>query len=287
MLFVKILDLTNEVHRPIINNRLRTANSGLLLWKGEGQMRKKSGFTLVELLVVIAIIAILAAFLFPVFVTARSAAFQMVVSKSVKDAQTATNLYMADHDDTFPVAMYLEPDGVRTWFGKYVGGDESFDVKGGLLSPYNKGKFGKDPTLQAQPYFGDYSGIGYNWGIIGSDFHLTQNYSTWPNCQNAARGSELDETSTTVVFATSSYYSAPWTNGDGRRYLFGFFDPPSMWNGNPNIDFRHMAKVTVDVENEKVTSSGNAIVAMADGSTKTRKEPDLTEDQFWRRKPNQ
>ncbi len=245
------------------------------------------GFTLVELLVVIAIIAILAAFLFPVFVTARSAAQQMVVSRNVKDVHTASTLYMADYDDTFPLAMYLEPDGVRTWFGKYVGGEESFDVKQGLLSPYNKGSYGKDPTLQAQPYFGDWSGIGYNWGIIGSDFHLTKDYSDWPNCKNAARGSELEQISNTVTFATSSYYSAPWQDGDGKRYLFGFFDPPSMWNGNPNIDFRHMAKVTIDVENQQVKSSGNAIVTMADGSTRNKKQADLEENQFWRQTPPQ
>lgn len=245
-------------------------------------MRKRA-FTLVELLVVIAIIAILAAFLFPVFVTARSAAQQMVVSRSVKDVHTATSLYLADYDDTYPLAMYLEPDGVKTWFGKYVGGDESFDTENGLLSPYNRGKFGKDPTLQAQPYFGDWSGIGYNWGVIGSDMHLTGNYSQWPNCANAARSSEIEDSSNTVVFATSSYFSAPWENGDGSRYLFGFFDPPSFWNGNPNIDFRHLSKKTViDEQNHQVISDGNAIVAHADGNTGTRKQTQLKDEQFWR-----
>ena len=57
-------------------------------------MRK--GFTLVELLVVIAIIAVLAAILFPVFVTARAAVHQMGVARNCKSLYTAATLYAAD-----------------------------------------------------------------------------------------------------------------------------------------------------------------------------------------------
>lgn len=241
-----------------------------------------SGFTLVELLVVIAIIAMLAALLFPVFVTARAAAFQMGGGRTAKGVYMASSLYASDYDDTFPLAMYNEPDGVRAWFGKFRGDGEEFDVEQGIISPYVKGKFQRDPTLVADLYFGDWAGMGYNWGVIGSDFHLTGNYSNWPNCANAASTSSLADPSKTVVFATSSYYSAPWSGGNGNKYLFGFFDPPSFWHGNPNVDYRHLGKTTVNEEEHEVISTGNAVMARADGSVVTRKQSETEDKDFWR-----
>lgn len=243
---------------------------------------RRAAFTLVELLVVIAIIAMLAAFLFPVFVTARSAVHQMGVSSSAKQLSLATGLYLADHDDTYPLAMYEDGGRVRAWFGKHVGDDQDFDHEQGILSGYVKERLSKDPTLVAQRYFGDWSGIGYNWGVVGSDFHLKGDYSTWPNCERAARATEFEDPSGTVVFATSVFHSVPWTGGDGGKYLFGFFDPPSFWHGVPNIDFRHLGETKVDKNSQKVTSTGNAVVAWADGSTGTRKQGELKDEFFWR-----
>jgi len=67
---------------------------------------KKSlrAFTLIELLVVIAIIAILAAILFPVFAQAKVAAKKTADLSNVKQLATAVHVYLADSDDTFPLA---------------------------------------------------------------------------------------------------------------------------------------------------------------------------------------
>ena len=63
----------------------------------------KRAFTLIELLVVIAIIAILAAILFPVFAQAKAAAKKASDLSNVKQANTATQMYLTDYDDLFPL----------------------------------------------------------------------------------------------------------------------------------------------------------------------------------------
>jgi prepilin-type N-terminal cleavage/methylation domain-containing protein/prepilin-type processing-associated H-X9-DG protein len=65
------------------------------------QSRRK-GFTLIEILVVIAIIAILAAFLFPVFATARAAANKTSCLSNLKQIGAAVLMYTQDYDDTYP-----------------------------------------------------------------------------------------------------------------------------------------------------------------------------------------
>ena len=62
----------------------------------------KKGFTLIELLVVIAIIAILAAILFPVFISARKTAQAAKCVSNLKQIGTAMNLYLGDNDDRYP-----------------------------------------------------------------------------------------------------------------------------------------------------------------------------------------
>lgn len=251
------------------------------------RMRRRA-FTLIELLVVVAIIAILAAFLFPVFVSARNATYQLSASRSAKDIMTAMSLYMGDSDDTFPLAMYMEPDGLRTWFGKgSMAGDGKYDTSKGIVSSYIKGKLGSDHALVAKPYLGDETGIGYNYGVIGGDFHVMSDYSSFPNCKGAARGTELSDPSQTIVLASSAFYNAKWLkNGDGQKYQFNFIDPPSAWHGNPNVDFRHFGKLVVDEAAKKVSPTGNGIFANADTSVRVYQIGKLKEEWFWRLRAN-
>ena len=62
---------------------------------------RRAAFTLIELLVVIAIISILAAFLFPVFMTARERARQTVCLSNTKQLALAEYMYVQDNDETF------------------------------------------------------------------------------------------------------------------------------------------------------------------------------------------
>ncbi|MCX6381377.1 MAG: prepilin-type N-terminal cleavage/methylation domain-containing protein [Armatimonadetes bacterium] len=72
--------------------------------------RSKRAFTLIELLVVIAIIAILAAILFPVFAQAREKARGISCISNLKQSGTATQMYIQDYDETFPMSLYMASD---------------------------------------------------------------------------------------------------------------------------------------------------------------------------------
>ncbi|MFM9874158.1 MAG: prepilin-type N-terminal cleavage/methylation domain-containing protein [Fimbriimonadaceae bacterium] len=78
----------------------------------------KKAFTLIELLVVIAIIAILAAILFPVFAQAKLAAKKTQHISNLKQTGTATNIYLSDYDDQFPLTITQRPD--RTYFNGFT-----------------------------------------------------------------------------------------------------------------------------------------------------------------------
>ncbi|MFM9873266.1 MAG: prepilin-type N-terminal cleavage/methylation domain-containing protein [Fimbriimonadaceae bacterium] len=244
-------------------------------------MRQRA-FTIIELLVVIAIIAILAAFIFPVFVQAKTAVQVMGVGRAGKQLFTASTIYQADYDDTYPVAMYADGPVMQTWFGRQDG-QYTYDNSKGLLSPYTKGKLGSDPTFQAEDWMGDELGIGYNWGTIGSDMHETGDYSSFPNCKGAASSSSLADTSKTIIFATSAFYNAKWLpDGTGKKHRFNFFDPMEFWNNNPNVDFRHRGKLKVDENAHTAQSDGSAVFVFADGNTRSYKKSSLKPDWFWR-----
>ena len=66
------------------------------------KISSKVGFTLIELLVVIAIISILAAILFPVFISARNAAKQSACTSNCQQIGKALMLYVQDWNGRWP-----------------------------------------------------------------------------------------------------------------------------------------------------------------------------------------
>jgi prepilin-type N-terminal cleavage/methylation domain-containing protein/prepilin-type processing-associated H-X9-DG protein len=77
----------------------------------------RRGFTLIELLVVIAIIGILAAMVFPVFARARESARKVVCVSNVKNIALAFQMYLADHNDTFPPGEHNQ-DFIGYWLAR-------------------------------------------------------------------------------------------------------------------------------------------------------------------------
>ena len=73
--------------------------------------RKDRGFTLIELLVVIAIIAILAAILFPVFISARTRAKAANCSANMKQLGQAFQMYLDSYNDVWPSSHF----GAHIW----------------------------------------------------------------------------------------------------------------------------------------------------------------------------
>lgn len=67
--------------------------------------RSKRGFSLIELLVVIGIISLLAALLFPAFLTVRGKARQSVCGSNLRQIGLGVSLYAQDSDGLYPYAV--------------------------------------------------------------------------------------------------------------------------------------------------------------------------------------
>src|SRR5438876_8907335 len=76
---------------------------------------RRPAFTLIELLVVIALIAIVAAFLFPVFAQAREKARQTTCTSNMKQLGQVMIMYAQDHDERYAPTFYPSPDDMGHW----------------------------------------------------------------------------------------------------------------------------------------------------------------------------
>lgn len=242
----------------------------------------RRAFSLVELLVVISIIAILSAILFPVFVAAKGAAYQMVCVSNTKQLGQALSTYTSDNDETYMPAMGADAQGFWGWFGRpsAKGTDESTGI---LLMYEGKRKITDPQALKTKEYLGDHSGFGYNWGWIGSDMRITGRTDQFPYCLAPAHTGELDHPSNTVTFATSDYYSAKWEGGDGQDYDFGFVDPVGYRPNNPNVSFHYITPRRV--EPKRVVNEGHAVLVFADGRARSIGAKALKDDWFMRTYP--
>lgn len=174
----------------------------------------RRAFTLIELLVVIAIIAILAAILFPVFSSAKAAAKATAGLSNVRQMNIAVHLYLADHDETYPLAAYGTPTGFSIWHD--------------ILDPYVKNKdvwHCPGSSVSKNDLAG---GVTSHWGY--NTRYLTDLALDFSNATNtrAVSSSAIGDPAGTVVF-TSARSSVPgsWCGDDGKFLL-----PPSAPDGD-------------------------------------------------------
>ncbi len=249
--------------------------------------RTARGFTLVELLVTVGIIATASAVLYPALAAGKAQIGEYSAMQAARQLGQAQHLYLADNDDSYPVAIWdAGSPKVQTWFG-LVKKQGEVDTSSGALACYFNGKAPRDPMGPDKPFMGNGGGFGYNWYSIGSDTCLEHSESMYPNMKNPAKGSDLENPSNALIFASSAYVMAPWeAHGDGQAYDYGFVSPPKLWNYNPDIDFRHGGTRIVDVQRKEVRNNGRALVIFADGSVKTLKQDQVTDKMFQRLTPS-
>ena len=100
-------------------------------------------FTLVELLVVIAIISILAALLFPVFLTARGRAREVSCLSNLRQMGVANALYTQDYDGVYPFAVDPTDKGQSQLWAAYPDFEAQvakLPLISEVLQPYAKNK---------------------------------------------------------------------------------------------------------------------------------------------------
>ena len=239
----------------------------------------KRAFTLVELLVVISIVATLSALLFPAIVAAKGAAYGVVAMSNVRGVDAAALMYVGDHDEAFmprwaPTSVASGPgsDGPRA--------PARTPTRPSCASTGGRRRLADPLAPQGEALPGRCLGLRLQLGYIGSDMHVSGTESEFPSCLRPARMSDLGHPSSTVVFATSGYFSAPWEGGDGTQYDFGFVDPVGSRRDNPNVAFRHGTPPRA--VGRTVETKGRAMIATADGGARSISRGALGDDWFER-----
>jgi prepilin-type N-terminal cleavage/methylation domain-containing protein len=167
------------------------------------------GFTLIELLVVIAIIAILAAILFPIFISAKAKANAATCSDNLRQIGSACALYSQDNNDVMvPTYIYSDPNNVKpedpVWdrlIQKYIRSGSS------LAGPQGTGR-----TVFSCP-----SDTTKRWNNYGVRTYSMNNRTDGPTgsviassqVSNVKRLSECrDTTHTILILERPDYYNA-------------------------------------------------------------------------------
>ncbi|MBI2842589.1 MAG: prepilin-type N-terminal cleavage/methylation domain-containing protein [Armatimonadetes bacterium] len=218
-------------------------------------MRRTSGFTLIELLVVIAIIAILAAILFPVFMSAKERSKITSCAARQKQLASAFLSYTSDWDNRFPSGERSDGGHIIFWHKAiltYMG--KSFEL------PYCTGIKHQFTSFLANETYGWVATIGANIAVVGTDYAGVNDPATAERQKRAVtpvRASEIGSPSKTLLLACSSYYNynnpyvghyaiCPGMKEPGERFLS--MSPgvnPAGWNGNFFDPARHGGVVVV------------------------------------------
>ncbi|MHB9035889.1 MAG: type II secretion system protein [Armatimonadota bacterium] len=194
----------------------------------------RKGFTLIELLVVIAIIAILAAILFPVFVSAKEKANQARCISNLRQISSGFMLYVQNNDYTWPMFYwspyvpagqgYQDPNkpGGAWYPWRAVAGKNSGWVD--MVDRYIKNRKGvyMCPTNRRTVSAGGYTRSNYylNYFLGFSIFNSASGHAAHPN--TGRRDSTIPRPSQTVCVSDGNNgwdFARSFTPGSDGRLL--------------------------------------------------------------------
>lgn len=196
------------------------------------------GFTLIELLVVIAIIAILAAILFPVFMSAKEQARLSRCQGNQKQLLHALLMYTEDYGGRLPRVQFCT-DGVVNGeefrlYHKYV---RNYDILRCPGSPYSKANSVRKPAYAynqhclcaPQSMMSKYTRVG------SSDIYALDEKkigATFPNWPGRPLGDVSNPRNCPAIFCSESLHGSRWTN---ENYGYGW-EPEDAVNGTRMVN---------------------------------------------------
>jgi len=200
---------------------------------------KSRAFTLIELLVVIAIIAILAAILFPVFAQAKAAAKKIASVSNLKQVGTASQIYLSDYDDTFPIT-YTPLPGTPTRYNH----DRLIPTPNwyGSTDPVMNASIESFWSNNTQPYIKNYQ-LLQDPNSVTQVVTTTSGYNGTPPANapiiSYTYNALLNGYSATAIEAVSQL--PVFWNGRGRAGLKGrAYASPYMFCGNSSLPCRYV-----------------------------------------------
>lgn len=187
----------------------------------------KRAFTLIELVVVIAIMMVIAALLFPVFLTVKREAQKSACFANFRNAQNASSLYLTDYDDHFMLSnQHPEIQNSRndhTWVQvllPYMRSFESFKCPADDTNrPKAEELFDEDlvpgDTISRYYQASRRSNIGYN-NVYLAPFNKLSN-GTW--VAETRTSSDVASPSQTIQFVDTAYQVQNGVPSGGGSYL--------------------------------------------------------------------
>jgi prepilin-type N-terminal cleavage/methylation domain-containing protein len=191
-------------------------------------VERARAFTLIELLVVIAIIAIIAALIFPVYARVRETARGTSCLSNLRQIGLATNLYVQDYEETFPMSRFPDPNHLLSGCTSVIIEEPSGGLEGSSVNwkraiapnlknlavfqcpsnghTWDPGIFGATPGDESNSYYPKSERLAISYAYNGSFFHEAVPPCWYGEQQPRPRSMvEIEESSNLILLVESRF----------------------------------------------------------------------------------